>query len=447
MKKINLPHDVDDIIGKLNEHGYEAYAVGGCIRDAVLGVTPEDWDITTSALPEQVKHIFKKTIDTGLKHGTVTVLMKHTPYEITTYRIDGAYENHRKPKDVAFTSDIVDDLRRRDFTMNAMAYNEKDGLVDVFSGIEDINNKVIRCVGNPKERFNEDALRMLRAVRFCAKLGFKIDAETEAAIIESASLIKNISGERIHMEMTKTLISNNPHFIEKLTTLGLMTYIIPEFMNNVGVEQNNKHHIYTVDQHTYEAIKNVEAKEALRWAMLLHDIGKGYCKTIDYEGVGHFYGHPKISSNIAKEVLNRLRFDNKTTSDILKLIDHHDYRIEPEMKQVRKAINKIGEELFEDYIKVQRADIQAQNPIYHNEHFHRLDQVLSCYKKIIESKQCTSLRDLQINGKDLTTMGLQQGKTIGLILNKLLDMVIEEPTYNNKEWLLKTALQLSKENC
>lgn len=446
MMKINLPENVSEIINKLDNFGYEAYAVGGCIRDSILGMTPEDWDITTSALPEQVKKLFRKTIDTGLKHGTVTVLMNYIPYEITTYRIDGAYENHRKPKNVEFTSDIVEDLRRRDFTMNAMAYNEKAGLVDAFSGIEDIKDKMIRCVGDPIERFDEDALRMLRAIRFCAKLGFDIDETTEAAIKECAPLIQKISGERIHMEMTKILISSNPHYIERLISLGLMNYIIPEFMKNIGVDQNNKHHIYTIDMHTYEAIKSIDAKETLRWTMLLHDIGKGYCKTLDHEGVGHFYGHAQISMKIAKDVLNRLRFDNKTSSDILKLIEHHDYRIEPEMKQVRKAINKIGEELFEDYIKVQRADIKAQNPIFQEEYFKKLDQIFICYKEIIDTKQCTSLKDLQINGKDLTNLGLQQGKSIGLILKQLLEMVIEEPNRNDKEWLSKMAMELTRDN-
>ncbi|PKM95006.1 MAG: polynucleotide adenylyltransferase [Firmicutes bacterium HGW-Firmicutes-1] len=444
--KINLPNNVNEIIRKLDEYGYEAYAVGGCVRDSILGVSPDDWDITTSALPGQVKKLFKKTVDTGLKHGTVTVFINQIPYEVTTYRIDGVYEDHRKPMDVEFTLEVVEDLRRRDFTMNAMAYNEKNGLVDVYFGIEDIKRQIVRCVGSPSERFNEDALRMLRAIRFCAKLGFEMDEATEAAIIQCAPLIEKISGERIHMEMTKILISNNPHFIEKLTSLGLMAYIIPEFMKNVGVEQHNKHHIYTVDNHIYEAIKNVEASETLRWTLLLHDIGKGYCKTIDDEGVGHFYNHPKLSVIIAKEVLNRLRFDNKTISDILKLIEHHDYRIEADMKQVRTAINKIGEELFEEYIKVQRADIRAQNPAYMEEHLTRLDEILVCYREIIESRQCTSLKDLQINGKDLTDLGLPQGKTIGLILNQLLEMVIEEPGHNNRDWLLNRALQLNKEN-
>jgi len=442
MIKINIPNNVNKIIQQLNENGHEAYVVGGCVRDSILGIQPEDWDITTSALPEQVKRIFRKTIDTGLKHGTVTVLIDHIPFEVTTYRIDGMYENNRKPKDVLFTSNVIDDLRRRDFTINAMAYNDKQGLVDAFSGMDDLQRKVIRCVGEPDERFTEDALRMLRAIRFSAKLEFDIDEETENAIKKNGVFIKNVSGERIHMEMTKTLISKNPHYVQKLVDLDLMIYIIPEFIKNIGMAQHNKHHIYPVDQHIYEALRNIDPTEVLRWTMLLHDIGKGYTKTIDENGVGHFYGHAIISINLAKDILNRLRFDNKTTSDILKLIEHHDYRIEPNMKQVRKAVNKIGVDLFESYLKVQRADILAQNPCYHEEYLAKLEAIHDCYIRILEEKHCTTLKELMINGKDLTAMGIKQGKEVGRILNMLLDLVIEEPARNSRDWLLEMAKKL-----
>ncbi|MBC7960006.1 MAG: HD domain-containing protein [Vallitaleaceae bacterium] len=327
MVNIKLPKQVNDIIRKLNSKGYEAFAVGGCVRDCVLGVEPEDWDITTSALPEQVKALFYKTVDTGIKHGTVTILMDKMSYEVTTYRIDGPYENNRSPKNVHYTRDIIEDLKRRDFTMNAMAYNEDEGLVDAFSGVLSIENKRITCVGDPNERFQEDALRMLRAIRFSAKLGFDIDADTQVAIKNNAPLIQNISGERVHMELTKILTSNNPHFIKKCVDLGLMAYMIPEFMDTVGLEQSNLHHIYTVDGHIYEALKHIEPTETLRWTMFLHDIGKGTTKTLDEKGQGHFYGHPQKSCLLAKDILARLRFDNKTTKDILKLIEFHDYRI------------------------------------------------------------------------------------------------------------------------
>lgn len=444
MIKMNMPDHVNQIIRKLNEQGFEAFAVGGCVRDSILLKTPQDWDITTSAVPEQVKQIFHKTIDTGLKHGTVTVLIDREPYEVTTYRIDGLYENHRHPQAVSFTGDLIEDLRRRDFTMNAMAYNEKEGLVDVFSGMKALQERRIECVGDPNERFVEDALRMLRAIRFAAQLGFDIHPETEAAISTNAHLIQNISGERIHMEMTKILVSEHPHYIQKMVTLGLMQYIIPEFMINVGLEQQNMHHIYPVDEHIYEAVRNVKATETLRWTLFFHDIGKGYCKTVDDRGVGHFFGHPEKSNEIARKVLTRLKFDNKTANDILKLILFHDHRIEDTMKSVRKAVGLIGNELFLSYTQVQEADIKAQNPVYNTLYLSKLQNIVLCYEELIAQGQCTTLKDLAVNGGDLMTIGVVQGKCIGLILNALLEQVLEEPERNNKLWLIKKAEELMK---
>lgn len=441
-----MPDHVREIIRKLEDHGFEAYAVGGCVRDGVLGKTPQDWDITTSALPEQVKQLFHKTIDTGLKHGTVTLLMGSSSYEVTTYRIDGIYENNRSPLSVSFTADLVEDLRRRDFTMNAMAYNEKEGLVDAFLGMKALQERIIECVGDPNERFIEDALRMLRAIRFAAQLGFDIHHTTEEAIIKNAHLIQNISGERVHMEMTKILISENPHYIEKLVTLGLMQYIIPEFMVNVGLEQYNKHHIYTVDRHIYEAVRNVEATETLRWTMFLHDIGKGYCRVLDDKGVGHFYGHPEKSVEIAKKVLTRLRFDNKTAKDILNLIEFHDHRIEDTMKSVRKAVRLIGDELFLSYTQVQVADIKAQNPVYSQLYLDKLKNIVACYEDLIAQGHCTTLKNLAINGSDLRAIGIDQGKAIGSLLEALLEQVLEEPERNNKSWLLEKARALISTN-
>lgn len=442
MIKINIPKKVITIIEKLNQEGYEAYVVGGCVRDSILGKIPADWDITTSALPEQVKALFYKTIDTGLKHGTVTVLMGGEPFELTTYRIDGDYEDHRRPNDVSFTNELLEDLRRRDFTINAMAFNDKDGLIDAFSGLEDLNKGIIRCVGDPRERFEEDALRMLRAIRFAAKMSFAIDAQTLSAIYEQASLIENISGERLHSELTKILLSDNPGYIEKLYQSGLMTYILPEFEVNIGLEQQNSHHIYTVDQHIYETIKNIEATETLRWTMLLHDIGKGYCKSVDNQGIGHFYGHAEKSVLLTEKILDRLRFDNKTKKDVLKLIKYHDYRIEPQMKSVRKTVNLIGEELFLDYLKVQEADVMAQSPAFRVEHLKKLQDIFNCFEEIMANKECVTLKDLQLNGKDLLQAGISQGPSIGRILNQLLDAVLEEPSHNDKEWLLDKAKQI-----
>lgn len=442
IKHIVLPENVEFILNKLHNNGFEAYIVGGCVRDSILGVNPSDWDITTSALPNDIKNIFEKTVDTGLKHGTITVMMDKEPYEITTYRIDGEYEDNRHPKQVQFTSNLVEDLKRRDFTINAMAYNKDDGIVDVFNGINDLKNKLIRCVGNPNNRFEEDALRMLRAIRFGAALGFEIDRDTEDAIKSNANLIQNVSGERIHIELTKTLVSKNPQHMEKLYTLGLMKYIIPEFEPCVSLKQNNPYHVYDVDKHIYVSVCSIEATESLRWTMYLHDIGKGYTKTTDKDNIDHFYGHEKYSVKFANDILNRLKFDNKTKNIVLKLIEMHDYRIKDDIKAVRKALNKIGDELFEDYIKVQKADIKAQNPKLLEDRIVKLNNILSLYKQIKDEQQCTSIKDLMIKGTDLIEIGFKQGIIIGETLNKLLEYVIEEPNNNTKEWLINKALEI-----
>ncbi len=288
MNKFNINEDVKYILGELHAGGYEAYIVGGCVRDMILGITPHDYDITTSAEPLEVKALFDRTIDTGLQHGTVTVLKNGIGYEVTTYRIDGTYLDNRRPESVEFTKSLEEDLKRRDFTINAMAYCEEDGVVDLYGGIVDLQAGIVRCVGGvAKERFTEDALRMLRAIRFAARFGFIIEEETSVAIKELAGLIDNISAERIHMELTKTLCSKNPDYMELLVTFGLMDKVLPEFMPNVGLVQNNPYHVYPVDTHTYVALGNIEATEALRWSIFLHDIGKGYTKTTDEQGIDH----------------------------------------------------------------------------------------------------------------------------------------------------------------
>lgn len=441
---IKIPEKVSSILKALQDNGYEAYVVGGCVRDSLLGIIPSDWDITTSALPNDIKRIFNKTVDTGLKHGTVTVLINKEPFEVTTYRIDGEYQDNRRPKEVEFTSEIELDLKRRDFTINAMAYSDKNGIVDLFNGIKDLNNRIIKCVGDANERFSEDALRMLRAIRFSAQLGFEIHKETEKAIKENAELINNVSAERIKVEITKTLISNNPKKIEVLYSLGLMEYVMPEFIPCIGLKQNNPYHIYNVDKHIYTSLANIEAEESLRWTMYLHDIGKGYTRTTDDKGIDHFHGHVKVSLKYSKTILNRLKFDNKTKDKVLKLIEYHDYRIEDNIKSVRKAINKVGQELFEDYIKVQKADVLSQNPEFLDERIDKLNHILDIYNKVKEEGQCTTLKELAITGSDLMDIGYKQGTIIGITLNKLLSYVLDDPSRNNKKWLLEKAKQLNK---
>ncbi|WP_113672664.1 CCA tRNA nucleotidyltransferase [Vallitalea guaymasensis] len=442
--KIDMPNYAKKIIDKLTDNGYEAYLVGGCVRDSIIGKKPNDWDITTSALPNQVKKLFTKTIDTGLQHGTVTILMDKHPIEVTTYRIDGEYEDNRRPNSVEFTNNLVEDLKRRDFTINAMAYNHITGLVDAFGGIEDLEKGIIRCVGNPIERFNEDALRMLRAIRFSAQLGYKIDKKTRDAITECSSLIKNVSMERIQVELNKTLISNNPNMIMEIYHCNLMEYILPEFIPCIGNSQNHPYHSYDIHDHILRSVNAIKADKALRWTMLLHDIGKPRVKTTDELGIDHFYGHEGISAKMANDILKRLKFDNKTIDKVVKLIEFHDIRLENSSKSIRRLLKKLGHELFHDFVLVQRADIKAQNPDKLDDRMLKLYNAEKKYAEIKEKEQCISIRELNVDGRDLMEYGIKEGRQIGIILNKLLDIVIEEPARNDKEELLRIVDEIKE---
>ncbi len=304
------------IINNLQLHGYEAFAVGGCVRDSILARRPEDWDITTSAKPEEIKRLFRRTVDTGIEHGTVTVIIGKDSYEVTTYRVDGAYEDGRHPKEVRFTSRLEEDLQRRDFTINAMAYNDDVRLVDVFGGMKDLNHHLIRCVGDPRERFSEDALRILRAVRFSAQLNFPIEPDTAEAIKELAPTLEKISAERIQAELVKLLVSPHPERIRDAYELGITKVILPEWDAMAGVEQNTPHHRYDVAEHTIRAMKYVKRDKILRLTMLFHDMGKPSTKTTDENGRDHFKGHALVSEEIARKVLRRLKFDNETVKTV-----------------------------------------------------------------------------------------------------------------------------------
>lgn len=434
--KIMLPQAVEDIIDKINSMGYEAYIVGGCVRDSLLHREPGDWDITTSATPEQIKKVFRRTIDTGIRHGTVTVMVGSEGYEITTYRIDGEYEDSRHPKEVTFTASLEEDLKRRDFTINAMAYHPKEGLIDLFDGCGDLDRHVIRCVGDPVQRFTEDALRMMRAVRFAAQLDYRIEENTFNAVKELAPSISNISAERIQMELVKLLISDHPEKFELLHRSGLTAYFLPEFDRTMTETQNNPHHCYTVGEHILCSIPLVPEKPELRLAMLLHDIAKPLTKTTDENGTHHFYGHPEMGSEIAREILNRLRFDNHTIHMVCGFVAHHDRRMESTSKSVRRAVYQIGEEYFPELFDIQRADVMAQSNYQREE---KLENELKCreiYRQIIEKDQCMSLKNLAVNGKDLIQSGIRPGKEIGEILGRMLEDVIDEPSHNNREYLL-----------
>ena len=423
---IRLPEKVNTIIITLQNAGFEAYVVGGCVRDSILGRQPEDWDITTSATPGETKALFEKTFDTGIKHGTVTILLDREGFEVTTYRIDGKYEDNRHPKEVTFTRSLKEDLLRRDFTINAMAYNEKEGLVDIFGGLTDLKEKRIRCVGDAKQRFLEDALRILRGIRFAAQLGFSIEDETRAGMRELAPTLRKISAERIQAGL-----------LLEAYELGITAQFLPEFDRLMKTEQETPHHMYNVGEHTIHAIENVRTDKILRLTMLLHDMGKPALKTMDVSGRAHFKKHAFESEKIAGNVLRRLRFDNDTLRKVTRLVYYHDYRMPAEAENVRRAVNRIGEDLFSYYMEVRRADVLAQSMYRREEKIRNLDEIEELYSDIVKKEQCVSLKKLAVTGKDLIEAGMEPGKEIGKKLNELLELVIEKPELNTKKELLK----------
>lgn len=441
---MNLPKNVEYIITTLENAGFEGYAVGGCVRDILLNRNPDDWDITTSASPAQVKGLFAKTIDTGIQHGTITVLIGKETYEVTTYRIDGEYEDSRHPKEVIFTSNLLEDLKRRDFTINAMAYNDRSGIVDAFDGMKDLENKIIRCVGNAKERFTEDALRMMRAVRFSGQLGYEIETETAGAVKELAPTLKKISAERICTELTKLMVSAHPEYLKKAYELGMTKIFLPEFDAAMEMEQNNPHHCYGVGEHILHSLTKVRAEKVLRFAMLFHDLGKAMTKTTDEKGIDHFHGHAAVSAEIADKVMKRLRFDNDTRQKVVKLVKYHDLKVELTPRSVRRAIVKLGEELFPLLLEVKRADFLAQSTYMREEKEAELKELEAIYKQILEEHNCISLKDLAVCGSDLIKAGMKPGKEIGEVLNHLLEAVLENPEKNEKEVLLTMAASFTE---
>ncbi len=444
MKKeiqIILPEQVSFIINTLNQAGFEAYAVGGCVRDSIMGRVPDDWDITTSADPQQVKRLFRRTIDTGIQHGTVTVMLQKTGYEVTTYRIDGEYEDNRHPKEVIFTKSLEEDLKRRDFTVNAMAYHPGEGLVDLFDGIGDMEKKCIRCVGQAEERFSEDALRMMRGVRFSAQFGYRIEEQTREAIRKLRENLRNVSAERIRVELVKLLVSPHPDYLRIACDLGITKVILPEFDVCMETPQHNPHHCYSVGEHTLEGLKAVRADKVLRLAMLLHDIGKPLTKTTDENGKDHFKKHPKESARLAQDILRRLKFDNDTLKKVCRLVEFHDWSIDLEenvkISTVRRLIANIGEDAFPDMFEINRADLLSQSSYLRERKLAKQEMLESMYREIMEKQECLSLKDLAVGGKDLLAQGIKPGKELGEILQRMLADVFEDPAHNKKEYLLE----------
>ena len=442
MIQIQLPEKVQFIISRLEQAGYEAYAVGGCVRDSLLGRQPHDWDVTTSAKPMQVKEAFRHTIDTGIQHGTVTVMLDHEGFEVTTYRIDGEYEDSRHPKEVTFTVNLVEDLKRRDFTINAMAYNDRSGIVDAFGGVEDLDYGIIRCVGEAAERFGEDALRILRAVRFSAQLGFTIADGTKAAAKALAPNLNHISAERIQAELVKLLVSAHPDYMRDAYALGITKAVLPELDAAFATQQNHPHHMYNVGEHLMQCLLHTRADKSLRLAALLHDIGKPQTRSTDADGTDHFHGHVEVSERMAAAILKRLKFDNDTITKVQKYVKYHDYNAEPSAKAVRRAINKIGAEYFPQILELRRADTLAQSAYQQAEKLERIDAIARLYDEIMEQQQCVSLKTLEITGNDLIALGVPKGKRIGAILAELLDDVLQNPENNTHDYLMEEAKKL-----
>lgn len=434
---IQLPDKVHKIIETLEAAGYEAYAVGGCVRDSILGREPNDWDITTSAKPEETKSLFARTIDTGIKHGTVTIMLDKEGFEVTTYRIDGAYEDSRHPKEVTFTASLEEDLKRRDFTVNAMAYNERTGLVDIFDGLADIEQKMIRCVGNAEERFTEDALRMLRAVRFSAQLGYEIEEETKQAIRRLSPQLSRISAERIQAELVKLVISPHPDYFRTAYETGITKQILPEFDICMETNQNNPHHCYTVGEHILHAMQETMPDKVLRLGMLFHDIGKPQTLSTDDKGITHNKGHAELGEKMTKKILRRLKFDNDTIDKVSKIVLYHDQEVGLTPSGVRRALNRMGEDIFAMLFEVQYADILAQSDYLREEKLQKLAYKKEIYEGICQRKECLNLKDLAVTGSDLIALGIPAGRQIGVILNDLLDIVLEEPARNTREELLR----------
>lgn len=443
---MDMPKNVDTAINLLQSAGFEAYAVGGCVRDSLLGKTPNDWDITTSAKPEDMKSVFVNfhCIDTGIKHGTVTVVIDGEPLEITTFRLDGEYEDNRHPKSVTFTSDLGADLGRRDFTVNAMVYSKKTGTVDLFGGQNDLKNKIIRCVGDPDRRFNEDALRILRALRFASALDFEIEEKTAQSLLKNRALLGNISEERIAKELLKLVCGKGAKRI--LTDFAPVLFeILPELQPMYKNSHDNPHHCYDIYEHTLIAVESIDPEPTLRFAMLLHDCGKPAVKKFDENGVAHFYGHQRISAEISAQILARLKVSNKFRDEILFLVSNHDrWELYENTEKMPRYLSKFGLDGVLNLLKVMRADVLAQSPKYR----YRLDQIADAEetaKNLAAQKPCLSLSELQINGRTLMDIGIPQGRKFGAVLAQLLDEVIDGVTKNTQEALTTRAREIYSE--
>ncbi len=438
--RLVLPYNARYIINRLQQSGYTCYAVGGCVRDSILGKEPADWDFTTSALPEEIEKVFSdcRTLNFGKQYGTIGIILDNEQYEVTTYRLDGEYSDARHPDSVSFSSSLQDDLSRRDFTVNAMAYNDTDGLVDYFNGQKDLEYGVIRCVGVATNRFAEDALRILRALRFAATLGFSIEPSTASAILSGRKMLSAIASERIREELLKLLCGKNADFVLRRYR-SVFAVFIPELVGTFDFEQNTKHHNRDVYRHTVAALRNIEPDPILRTTMLFHDIGKPLSHTIDKNGVSHYRNHPILGAAMTEEILRRLAMPRLFINEVSTLIRYHDIRLKPEPVMIKKLLGELGVDTVRRLYKVQRADILAQSMYQREEKLRNQDAVESLTEQIISGGECYNLKMLDINGSDLLHIGITSGEEIGKTLQALLNMVITGELSNDKPALIAAA--------
>lgn len=432
-----MPQEVRSLLARLESAGCQGWAVGGCVRDTLRGAVPSDWDVTTDARPERVMALFgERAIPTGLKHGTVTVCAGETHVEVTTFRRDGTYSDHRRPDAVQFSSSLEEDLARRDLTVNAMAMDLRGHICDPFGGQEDLSRRVLRCVGDPLRRLDEDALRIMRTLRFAAVLGFTIEPDTSAALHRRAPLLADIAAERILVEMNKLLTGEYMASV-LLAYPDVLGVFLPELLPCVGFDQRNVHHCYDVWTHSVYAASAIAPDAVLRWAMLLHDVGKPACFTVDGQGVGHFYGHPKVSAALAEEICRRLRMDKRTAHEIVTLVQWHDRDIPRTEKAIARAVHQLGEDTFRRLLAVKRADNLAQHPDYRSR-LTEIDRAEDILNALLDRQACFSLRDLAVDGRDMLALGLR-GPAVGHALNALLAQVLDGALPNHRDTLLAAA--------
>lgn len=440
--RFELPPPVKSTIAALEEAGFQAYAVGGCVRDLLTGTQPVDWDVSTSAAPEETAAVFhdRKVIETGLKHGTLTVLMDGLPIEMTAFRVDGPYSDFRRPDSVAFTRDLGLDLSRRDFTVNAMAYSPGEGLIDPFGGRADIENRIIRCVGDPDTRFGEDALRILRGLRFASALDYTIEAKTAESLLKNRGLLKNIAAERIQKELVKLLCGKAVERV-LLDFREVLFEIIPELAPQSGFDQHGEIHIYDVYGHTVHAVASVPPEPELRVTMLLHDSGKPQCFSLDKTGAGCFHGHAAAGAAIAKRVMSDLKFSNKFAEEVITLVERHDLQLFDNPKELKKWLGILGETMFRKLLLVKKADTLSLSPAAYPR-LEKIDELGRKADALLKQGACLKMTDMKIDGNALINIGVPEGKTVGEMLGRLFDGVLEGKIENTKNALREAAAKM-----